>query len=187
MDRNRYSKPDLSRRRFLTGLAATLVTVPVIRAEAVTRRPRTLAFLHMHTGESLRLEYHDGKRYLKDALREIDHFLRDFRTGEVHPIDPGVLDILFELQCRTTVECRPFRVFSGYRSPFTNALLRKRSSGVAKHSLHMQGKAIDINLPGVPVRHLYQVAWRLQRGGVGLYSQSGFIHVDTGRVRTWGA
>lgn len=180
------SRPDLSKRRFLAGTAATLVTLPAFPTWAKTARPREIVFHHTHTGEKLRVEYHDGRGYLKDALLEVNRYLRDFRTGEVHAIDPGVLDILFELQCRTVGRCQPFHVISGYRSPRTNAMLRKRSSGVAKHSLHMRGKAIDIRLPGVETKHLYQIAWNLQRGGVGLYSQSDFIHVDTGRIRTWG-
>ncbi len=180
------NRPDLSKRRFLAGAVAALVTLPAFPSWGKAPRPRELAFRHLHTGETLQVEYHDGRRYLDDALRTVDHYLRDFRTGEVHPIDPGLLDLLYTLRCRTVGRCRPFEVFSAYRSPKTNAMLRRRSSGVAKHSFHMRGQAIDVRLPGVDVRHLYRTAWNLQRGGVGLYTRSGFIHVDTGPVRTWG-
>jgi uncharacterized protein YcbK (DUF882 family) len=175
-----------SRRRFLAGSAAGLLVLVGSPAMAVSRsRPRELAFHHTHTGEKLRVEYHDGTRYLDDALREVTRYLRDFRTGEEHPIDPGVLDILYELQCRAVDGCKPYHVISGYRSPATNAKLRRRSKGVAKRSLHMQGKAIDVRMPGVDTRHLYKAALGLRKGGVGLYSRSDFIHLDTGRVRTW--
>ncbi len=179
--------PDPARRRFLAGSLAGLALLATGPAAARMRRPRELALHHTHTGEQLRVAYHDGSGYLDDALREIRHFLRDFRTGEEHPIDPGVLDILYELQCKTVGGCKPYHVISGYRSPKTNAMLRRRSKGVAKHSLHMQGKAIDIRLPGVDIRHLYEAARSLKKGGVGLYSRSQFVHVDTGRVRTWGS
>ncbi|WP_286293030.1 DUF882 domain-containing protein [Methylomarinovum tepidoasis] len=169
-------------------MAAGAVTLAALRpARARSAKPRELAFFHLHTEERLRVEYHDGHRYLPDALGEISHFLRDFRTGEVHAIDPGVLDILHALQQGTASGDRPFHIISAYRSPATNAMLRKRSKGVAKHSYHMQGRAIDIRLPGVALHHLYRAALALKRGGVGLYTQSNFIHVDTGRVRTWGA
>ena len=177
---------DPSRRRFLAGSAAGLLLL-VGRQPIAGPRPRELAFHHTHTGERLRVEYHDGRRYLDDALRELQRYLRDFRTGEEHPMDPGVFDVLYALQCRTVGDCRPYHVISGYRSPATNAKLRSRSKGVAKHSLHMQGKAIDVRMPGVDIRDLYRAARALKRGGVGLYSKSNFIHLDTGRVRTWGA
>ncbi len=131
------------------------------------------------------MEYHDGRRYLPDGLREVDHYLRDFRTGEVHPIDRGVLDILHALSRNAPGRSPVFHVISGYRSPRTNAMLRQKSHGVAKRSLHMQGKAIDITLPGWETRYLYRAALNLARGGVGFYPKSGFVHVDTGRVRTW--
>ena len=113
-----------------------------------------------------------------------DHLLRDFRTNEEHTIDPALLDILFQLQLEAHHD-GPFEVISGYRSPQTNAALRSRSSAVAEHSLHMQGRAIDIRLRGFPTAKLRDVAIALQRGGVGFYPVSDFVHVDTGRVRKW--
>ncbi|MGH8199125.1 MAG: YcbK family protein [Steroidobacteraceae bacterium] len=114
----------------------------------------------------------------------MNHFLRDFRTGEVHPIDPGVLDVLFDLKTRTGCD-ESFHVISGYRSPRTNAMLRRRSTGVAAHSLHMRGQAIDVRLPGIPTKHLQELALALRRTGVGYYPKSDFVHLDAGRVRFW--
>ncbi len=146
--------------------------------------PRALDFHHLHTGERLDVEYFDGTRYLPDALTTVNHFLRDFRTGDVHPIDPALLDLLHRLTDRTET-ARPFEVISGYRSPATNEMLRHRSEGVARNSLHMQGKAIDIRLADVPLVRLRNAALDVHRGGVGYYPASDFVHVDTGRVRTW--
>jgi len=125
----------------------------------------------------------DG-RYDPATLARVNHFLRDFRTGDVHPIDPGVLDILFALRTRADRD-DPFHVISGYRSPHTNSLLRSRSEGVAAHSLHMEGRAIDVRLPGFPTRKLREIALGMRRGGVGYYAASDFVHLDTGRVRFW--
>ena len=180
-------KKEISRRAFLAGSTGLLLmtSVPLVRASE--RKPRLLRLEHTHTGEKLRLTYHDGRTYLPDALDEIDHFLRDFRTGETHPIDPGVLDILWKLQNLVGKNGKSYQIISGYRSPSTNAQLRKRSKGVAKRSLHMQGKAIDVRLTGMDTRPLYQAALSLRCGGVGCYSKSRFVHLDTGRVRTWGS
>lgn len=176
----------MDRRQFV---AASIAALPGLAAlprvlQANTLAPRTLSFLHTHTGESLEVEYFSSGLYLPDALESVNHLLRDFRTGEVHAIDPGVLDILHDLT-RMTGSGRPFQVISGYRSPRTNSMLRERSGGVAAKSLHMQGKAIDIRLADVPLSRLRDAALSLQRGGVGYYPGSNFVHVDTGRVRRW--
>ena len=147
-------------------------------------RPRVLRFAHLHTAERLEVEYSDGSRYLPDALSAINQLLRDFRTGDVHPIDPKLLDLLHGLRT-TTGSRRPFEIISGYRSPRTNASLRQHSDGVASGSLHMKGKAVDIRLSDVPLRDLRDAAVSLGRGGVGYYPASNFVHVDTGRVRRW--
>jgi uncharacterized protein YcbK (DUF882 family) len=125
-----------------------------------------------------------GGRYLPDALGAVKHFLRDFRTGEEHGIDEGLLDILHTLK-RETGTSRPFEIISGYRSPKTNAMLRQHSEGVAAHSLHMNGQAVDVRLVDVPLARLRDRALALGRGGVGYYPTSNFVHVDTGRVRRW--
>jgi uncharacterized protein YcbK (DUF882 family) len=173
------------RRKFLRqGLALTAgVLLPGITF-AVTSRERRLAFRHLHTGERLDLAYWANGDYIQEALTAINHQLRDHRSGEIHAIDPALLDSLYRL--RQTVDSnKPFQVISGYRSPKTNRLLRAKSKGVAKRSLHMQGKAIDIRLPGIDIGQLRQAAISLQAGGVGLYRKSNFIHLDTGRVRYW--
>jgi len=175
--------PPPSRREFLGLLAAATLGAgaPPLRAEL---EPRELRFFHTHTAERLAVEYRGPDGYLPDALSAINHFLRDFRTGEVHDIDPALLDLLHTLTTATESR-RPFQVISAYRSPATNAALRQRSEGVAAGSLHMVGQAIDIRLTDVPLASLRAAARSLQRGGVGYYPASDFIHVDTGRVRFW--
>ena len=140
--------------------------------------------MHTHTGERLAIEYFAGNAYLPDALATVNHFLRDFRTEEVHEIDSGLLDLLHSL-ATVTETSRPFQVISGYRSPATNEMLRHHSEGVAAGSLHMVGQAIDIRLADVPLTTLRQAALGIRRGGVGYYPASDFVHVDTGRLRTW--
>jgi uncharacterized protein YcbK (DUF882 family) len=145
---------------------------------------RALTFAHLHTGERLAVEYCTAGHYLPDALAAVNTLLRDFRTGDVCAIDPALLDLLFELQGETAAT-RPFEVISGFRSPATNAALRRRSHGVASSSLHMVGRAIDIRVADVPLPALRRAATALRRGGVGYYPASNLVHVDTGRVRTW--
>jgi uncharacterized protein YcbK (DUF882 family) len=145
---------------------------------------KALSFYNIHTGEKLTAVYWSEGMYVLGALAEINHLLRDFRTGDVKPIDPGLLDLLHKLHgllgSRSTVH-----VISGYRSPETNALLRECGIGVASKSLHMEGKAADIRLPGYSLKALHKAAVALQCGGVGYYPGSEFVHVDVGRVRYW--
>lgn len=174
---------DAARRRFLiTGLVIALAPQAGICADSVEER--ALRFSHTHTGETLSVVYFRGGRYIPESFERVKHLLRDFRTNEEHAIDPALLDILFQLQLEAHQD-GPFEVISGYRSPQTNAALRSRSSAVAEHSLHMQGRAIDIRLRGFPTAKLRDIAIALQRGGVGFYPVSDFVHVDTGRVRKW--
>jgi uncharacterized protein YcbK (DUF882 family) len=147
-------------------------------------RPRSLRFVHTHTGETLTAPYFDGASYSGTSLRDVNALLRDFRTGESHQIDPPLLDILYDLQTLADHDA-PFEVISGYRSPQTNAMLHHNSSGVAEHSQHILGKAIDVRLSGYSTRKLSEYARSLSRGGVGFYASSDFVHVDTGRVRYW--
>ena len=146
--------------------------------------PRELSFYHTHTGKNLSILYHDGISHQASALEEINQFLSDFRTGEIHPIDTRLLDSLYLLQQKTGVE-NSFEIISAYRSPKTNEKLRNKSNGVAKRSLHMQGKAIDIRLKGLNTKTLRDEAIAMKVGGVGYYRRSDFIHLDTGRVRYW--
>ncbi len=147
---------------------------------------KMISLQNSHTGDKLRLTYFERGLYIEDALQEIDYILRDYHTGDIHPIDPALLDQLHELKLRLGVS-RPFNIISGYRSPETNANLRRHSDGVAKHSLHMQGRAVDIRLDGYGASTIRDAALSMQRGGVGYYSASNFVHLDTGDVRTWGA
>lgn len=176
----------LGRRQFLGVAGAALLTGIAFPADAARRllRPRALAFHNLHTGEKLDTVYWADGRYLPEAMRHIDWLLRDFRTDEIHPIDPRLLDLLAEMHGRLQTRA-PFHVISGYRSPQTNAMLASISDGVAQNSLHLEGKAIDIRVPGQRLRHVRAAAVSLRRGGVGYYPQSDFVHVDTGSVRYW--
>lgn len=145
---------------------------------------KTLSFEHTHTGEKLKLTYFERGHYIKGAMREINYLLRDFRTDEIHPIDTALLDQLFDLK-QTLGLNKPFHIISGYRSPFTNAQLRKHSHGVAEHSYHMQGMAIDIRVEGVPSIMIRNAALNMAQGGVGYYPRNNFVHLDSGRFRTW--
>jgi uncharacterized protein YcbK (DUF882 family) len=145
---------------------------------------KILAFHNTHTGDQVKLTYFERGRYIKDALHEINHLFRDYHDGTVHPIDPALLDQLYDL--KHTLEVRkPFHIVSGYRSPATNADLRRHSDGVAKNSLHMEGRAIDIRIEGLDTRRIRNAALAMGRGGVGYYERSDFVHLDTGSVRTW--
>lgn len=178
----------LQRRRLLTGMAgaAALVALPDM-ANALSRSPaRSLAFNHTHTGEKLSLVYRIGDRYVPEGLARLSRLMRDFRSGDVHPIDPALLDVLWQTQ-QNLRSSSPFEIISAFRSPKTNAMLRGRSAhtGVAQKSMHLTGQAIDIRLRGVPLADVRDAALELKRGGVGYYADSGFVHLDTGRVRRW--
>jgi uncharacterized protein YcbK (DUF882 family) len=176
---------DVSRRLFVTTLAGALTILAVpSAARAVSSKSRKLDFEHTHTGEKLSVKYFDDGDYLPEALTKVNYFLRDFRTGDIHAIDPNLLDLLEHLTDLTRTN-KPFQVISAYRSPTTNDMLRQRTRGVAAGSLHMRGKAIDIRLADVPLATLRSAAILAGRGGVGYYPSSDFVHVDTGRVRTW--
>jgi uncharacterized protein YcbK (DUF882 family) len=176
---------DASRRSFLGGLASLSALALAAPAAAFpAREERVLSFLHTHTSERLTLPYFADGAYLPGSLVRLDRFLRDFRTGEEHPIDPALFDLLHELRQATSTKA-PFQVISGYRSPATNAMLRSEGGGVAKGSLHLLGRAVDVRLADVSSPALRDAARELRRGGVGYYRQSDFVHVDTGRVRAW--
>ncbi len=175
----------LSRRRFLTlgaGAALALAAGPVLAAAA--QGERRLAFLNLHTGESLKATYWQDGQYVDEELAAINHVLRDYRVSEVGNMDPQLLDMLYVVQQKIALT-QPFQVISGYRSPKTNAMLHRTTSGVAKQSRHMRGQAIDIRLPGNGLKHLLQAAHEIRAGGVGYYPKSSFIHLDIGPYRTW--
>jgi uncharacterized protein YcbK (DUF882 family) len=181
---------NMTRRQILkAGLFASLVcAVPLpawARAGFVGPAERTLSLLNTHTGEHLKeVVYWEKGLYLPDALQDINYVLRDHRTDEIHDIDPKTIDLMAAI-ARKLEANRPFEIISGYRSPQTNQLLRRISRMVAKNSYHMQGKAIDLRLPGVPLKTVQKAALDLRMGGVGYYPKSNFVHVDTGDVRTW--
>jgi len=181
--------PASSRRRLLRHAAhlAAASALPMLHATAAASaaRPRALALVHTHTQERIELVYSVDGRYVADALGSLNRFLRDHYTGVVGSIDPRVFDLLHDVQ-RLLGAGRSFEVISGYRCPVTNARLRETGGGgVAKHSLHMEGRAIDVRLPGVPLADLRDAGVRLGAGGVGFYPREQFVHLDTGRVRAW--
>jgi uncharacterized protein YcbK (DUF882 family) len=170
----------------------TLLIVPAVMAsasptgpDAPANRQYRLRLLHTHTGEKLDVVYKEGDSYVPGALAELDHFLRDYRSGEVRHYDPRLFDLLYELLDAAGRPGAWISVVCGYRNLHTNSYLRSHGHGVAKHSLHMQAMAIDIRLPGTSTAKLRDLAVALQEGGVGYYAGSDFIHVDVGRVRRW--
>lgn len=168
----------------LLGTALPLATRP---ARAALADARSLLLDHTHTGERIDLVYAAGEQYVPQALGSLNHFLRDHYSGEVGQMDPQLFDLLHSVrQALTTRTQLSYQIISGYRGPITNERLRTtRGGGVAKHSLHLEGKAIDIRLPGVPLAELRDAALSLQAGGVGYYPGEQFVHIDTGRVRRW--
>lgn len=175
----------MNRRHFL-GFALSAVATPVL-ARKQNKQPRILSLHHLHTDEKISVAYRIGDRYQRDALRKLNSFLRDFRTGDVAVIDPKLFDLLYDINRRLGHPDGSFEIVSAYRSPRTNAMLRKTSRGVAKNSLHMSGKALDIRFSSTSTRRIRDSAISLRRGGVGFYPRSDFVHVDTGSVRRWGA
>lgn len=158
--------------------------LPSLAQAAVPATARAIRIANQHTGEKFAGEYwYDGK-YIPEAFNEIKKLMRDHRNNEVFPIDPRLMDVVYVIQNRLRVE-NPISVVSGYRSPQTNAMLRRVSEGVARNSLHMSGQAVDMRVQGLPLKSLRNAAIELHSGGVGYYPSSNFVHIDTGRVRTW--
>lgn len=147
--------------------------------------PKILSLANVHTGERLKCEYFEKGSYINEALDEINHLFRDYHDDTVHAIDPALLDQLYELKHVLDVK-KPFNILSGYRSPETNLKLSKNDPWVSKESLHMQGRALDIHINGVDTALIRDAALAIKnRGGVGYYEKSDFVHLDTGRVREW--
>lgn len=179
----------ISRRDFIrlgpvTTAAAVVPTLLLAGTRAAHPVEKKLAFYNLHTGEHLRAVYWAEGRYVPGALKDINWILRDYRRNQVKPIDLRLLDLLHALDGRLKTR-QPFHIICGYRSPATNEYLRKHSRGVAKHSMHIEGKAVDIRIPGCRLRALQRAALALHDGGVGIYPVSDFVHVDVGRVRHW--
>ena len=182
----------LSRRSILRAGGAAVFSAAASRAIAAPAvvglkdtGARTLSFNCYNTGENVKATtYWANGKYIPDAMAEINYALRDYRSGEVHPIEPKVLDLLHRIGRKLDTNCH-FELYSGYRSPKTNAMLRRGDSGVAAHSLHMDGEAVDITLPGRSLGQLHRAALAMKAGGVGYYPDADFLHVDVGRVRQW--
>ena len=166
-------------------LAALVVTASVTPPQPVRAADaRQLSFYHTHTRLSLDVVYYQNGEYVDSALSEINRFLKDFRTGEITEINPELLDLLHDVRNELGSEAA-YEVISAYRSPKTNEMLRSTTSGVAKKSQHLNGNAIDVRLRGVRTRTLRETALRMERGGVGYYPKSDFVHMDMGPVRQW--
>ena len=183
------SKVELSRRNFIgfmlvTGIAAfSPKSVYAADAEAAATQ-RSLSLYNPHTKDSFNGVYWFKGEYDSDALKRINHIMRDFRINDVKQIDTRLLDLLSKISLKLKPK-KPFHVISGYRSPETNARLRKRGKGAAKNSYHIQGKAVDIRLPGLRTSVLRRAAYKLKGGGVGYYPHQRFVHIDVGPIRYW--
>ncbi|WP_040614958.1 YcbK family protein [Oceanicola granulosus] len=181
----------LTRRGLLRAFAATAISAaPTYSAAAGFLRGsgdvRRLRMYNGRTGEQIDMIYWIDGQYIADALQEVNHFMRDWRNGQVAPIDTRTIDIATAAHNLMDVS-EPYTLISGYRSPQTNAMLRSNSSGVAKNSLHLQGQAADLRLSSRSVSQMAQAAAACRAGGVGRYSGSNFVHMDCGAVRSWGS
>ncbi len=178
--------PKTSRRRsvlkILFGTSIACLFAPTRMVLGLNEK--RLSFYHTHTNKKLEIAYSRDGEYIDSALVEINSFLADFRTGDVTSMDPKLLDLMYDIR-ESLGSSGTFEVISAYRSPQTNEMLRDRSDGIAKNSQHLLGKAIDVRLDDVDLPKLRDVALAMQRGGVGYYEKSNFVHVDTGRVRRW--
>jgi uncharacterized protein YcbK (DUF882 family) len=179
--------PKHSRRDVLLAVAGSAFAAATIPPALAARRPvglRSVALKNIHTGEHLNAVYWAEGRYVPDAMRRINWVLRDHHTDEVRRINPDLLDLLTKLHAKLRTR-EPFQVISGYRSPATNAWLAAMTDGVAQHSLHIEGMAVDIRVPDRSLVKVQQAALSLAAGGVGFYPRSDFVHVDVGRIRHW--
>ncbi|WP_372882467.1 DUF882 domain-containing protein [Psychromonas sp.] len=180
-------KPDLNRRKaILTGIVTLGATcIPSVSFASIFKDlPRKLHLNNLHTGEELQTCYFDGKHYQRGEMKKINHLCRDFRRNEIKDMDKRLFDQLAAIQ-KIIGSNKQIHIISGYRSPETNKMLRAKSTGVAKKSMHMLGQAIDFRVEGVPLSEVRKAALSLKAGGVGYYPKSNFVHIDTGRVRSW--
>ena len=165
-------------------LKLVFVLISMFVSSSLVAETRSIAFVHTHTGESISIAFKKDGAFIPENVAALNRFLRDFRNGKATDMDPQLFDILYEIRERVG-STEAFQLISAYRSPETNEMLRRTTSGVAKNSMHSHGRAIDVRLPDVETRRLREVALGLKQGGVGYYERSNFIHVDTGRVRFW--
>jgi uncharacterized protein YcbK (DUF882 family) len=180
--------PGAARRRFaFAALASALALCFEGRARGESAEApaiRRLELTNIHTGEAATITFHDARDIEPQARAQLQHLLRDYRVNEQHEMDPDLYVQLSDLARAAGCEAR-YEVISGYRSPATNQHLHDTGHGVAEHSLHMQGRAMDVRLKGCPLARLYELALAAKRGGVGYYPRSNFVHIDTGAVRSW--
>lgn len=177
----------INRRDFIKYTSATLAVTafcPSRTFASVAKKSRVLSFKNLHTGETLQAAYFANNRFINSELHKINHICRDFRRNEVYEMDKKLLIQLEEIKGLLRTEAR-VEIISGYRSPITNDMLRSSSSKVAKKSFHMQGRAIDFRLQGIPLSEVRDAAKQIKAGGVGYYPESDFVHIDTGTVRFW--
>ena len=178
---------NIHRRKWLAlgGVAMGMAMLPgQALATLTTPRPRILVLNNLNTGEQLKAEFFDGKNYIQEELARLNHLFRDYRANKVKRIDPRLFDQIFRLQAMIGTR-KPIQLISGYRSPRTNSELRERGSGVAKHSYHTLGQAMDFHIEGVQLANIRKAALKMRAGGVGYYPRSNFVHIDTGPVRNW--
>ncbi len=174
----------------LTGTAVSTALTGHAYAASVPeldpKASRRIRLVNAHTWEKLNVVYFTHGIYIDENIQQLNHLMRDRRANASFDMDTALFDQLLRVQMALGTE-EPVHILSGYRTPETNAKLRRRSPGVAKFSLHMEGRAADIYIPGIPVEKLHQAAMDMHAGGVGLYSNSNFVHMDTGTVRHWGS
>ncbi len=174
-------------------MAALVGVIPKSAFAAILRKSKpakvlpskALHFFNPHTCEKIDVSYFAKGRYSPAALKDISYLFRDHRTGAIKTIDPHLLDYLYGISLKLETRSSPFHIISGYRTPETNAILCRESGNVAKNSLHIQGKAVDIRLPDRKIAAIRRVAVSLKKGGVGYYPSDNFVHVDVGDVRYW--
>jgi uncharacterized protein YcbK (DUF882 family) len=177
--------PRFCKAALLVGAVLLLPSSRIAVANNILAQEHRLLLFHLHTNERINIVYRQGDSYVPDAVEQLDHFLRDHRTGDVIALDPRLFDLLSDLTKSVGRPGTEIDIVCGYRTPWSNEFLRRTTSGVAEHSQHMRGEAIDIRIPGVSTARLREAALRLHQGGVGYYPQSGFVHVDLGPVRRW--
>ena len=183
----RMIRPQCSNQSSKIRLSAGLILLIVLALPVCTvadSGDRILSFYNTHTHERLTVIYKNGNRYKPEALKKISYILRDHRSGDIYPMDPKLMDFVYDLLMKVNNHGE-VHIISGYRSPKTNTKLRQKSKGVARRSMHMKGKALDFRLSGTDTAVLSDTARAMKRGGVGYYRKSDFIQVDTGRVRNW--
>ena len=180
-----HLRTNCTRRSLLIGATASLLLCPFRSVAARVGDLRRINIYNPRTDERLDAIYYTHGEYIPGVMAEVDRVLRDFRTNEMHQIDPRAVDIVSATQYMIGHD-RPFSVISGFRSRRTNDALRRRSSGVAKNSYHLRGMAMDLRMKGVSADTVANIGERLAAGGVGRYSSSNFVHLDSGPFRQWG-